>query len=144
VAYRIAYTERNAALTGATALFNQGGNPTVSSINIYSTATSQPASPEAGVPGGSVLLVNIPFPATAFASPVSGVSTANSLPYSGTVLATGTANWFSFVTGASGTPMLSNGTVSLNGGSGDMTFDNINFVINGVVLINSLSISQPM
>jgi hypothetical protein len=145
MAYRISFIERNAALNGAGAQFNQGGNPAVSSINIYSTATSQPATPETGVPGGSVLLVNVPFNATAFNSAVSGVMTANALPFSGTVTTTGTAGWFSFITGASGTPpMLSNGTVSVNGGSGDMTFDNINFVLNGVVVINGLSISQPM
>jgi len=144
VAYRISYLERNAALNGAAALFNQGGNPSVSSINIYSTATTQPASPEAGVPPGSVLLVNIPFNSTAFNSAVSGVITANALPYSGTVSTTGTASWFSFINGASSPAMLSNGTITVNGSGGDMTFNNINFVQNGVVVINNLSISQPM
>ena len=136
MAYRASVLSRNASLVGLTSLFNV--SPT---LNIYSTATSQPATPEAGVPTSSVLLVSISMPSPTFGTPSAAVATANSVPYSGIVSASGAAGWFSFVSSGN---MVGNGTVTLNGASGDMTFDNTSFVVNGVVIVTGLSIAQPM
>ncbi len=144
MAYRISLTERNAAVDGLTALFNKGANPSNSTINIYSTATSQPATPETAVPGGSVLLAQIPFSSTAFAASAGGTGIANALPIQSSVVNSGTAGWFRFFTGAGTPASLGDGTVTLNGGGGDMTFDNITFVSGGTVSISNLSISVPM
>jgi hypothetical protein len=144
MAYRISLTERDAAVNALTGLFNKGANPSNSTINIYSNASSQPATPETAVPGGSVLLAQIPFSSTAFAASNGGTGLANALPLQSSVVNSGVAGWFRFYTGA-GTPApLGDGTVTVNGGGGDMTFDNINFVSGGTVSISALSISVPM
>lgn len=142
--YRIALVQRNSAVTAVTALFNKGANPSNTTIRIYSNATSQPASPEVAPAGGSVILSEIPFAATAFNAVVTGTGTAAGLPLQAPVLNSGTAGWFRFYTGASTPAALGDGTITVNGGGGNMTFDNINFVSGGTVSISGLSITIPM
>ena len=142
--YRISLTERNAGVNGLTSLFNKGANPNNSKINIYSNATSQPATPETAVPGGSVLLASIPFSSTAFQTATTGTGVATGLPLSSTVLNSGTAAWFRFVDGQASPAALGDGSITINGGGGDMTFDNITFVSGGTVQMSDLSITVPM
>lgn len=144
MSYRIALTERNGGVNGITALFNKGGNPSNSTINIYSSATSQPATPETAVPGGSVLLSQVPFSSTAFQTATTGTGIATGLPLTASVVNSGTAGWFRFFTGASTPLALGDGTITLTAASGDMTFNNVTFVSGGTVSISALSISIPM
>jgi hypothetical protein len=142
--YRISLTERGAAVSALTGLFNKGANPGPSTINIYSNATTQPATPETAIPGGSVLLSQIPFSGTAFLAQVNGTATASGLPLQAPVINSGVAEWFLFADGAASPNPLGNGTVSLTGSGGDMTFDNTTFVSGGIVSITNLSITVPM
>jgi hypothetical protein len=136
--FRISLTERNAGVNGLTGLFTSG-----SDINIYSNATSQPATPETAVPGGSVLLAQIPFSSTAFQTATTGTGIATGLPLSSTVLNSGTAAWFRFVNGSDAA--LGDGTITTTAvGTGDMLFDNTTFVSGGVVNMTDLSITIPM
>jgi hypothetical protein len=144
MAYKIALTQRNAAVLAVTNLFDKGARPAVSTLRIYSNATSQPSSPESAVPGGSVLLAQVPLAVDAFADPVTGTGVANSLPLQTPVINSGTAAWFRFYTGEASPAALSDGTVTVTGGGGDMTFDNVTFVSGGTVSIAGLSITIPM
>ena len=144
MAYRISLTERNAGVNGLTALFNKGANPNNAKIRIYSNATSQPATPETAVPGGSVILSDIPFSSTAFSTATTGTGIATGLPLSSTVINSGTAGWFRFFDGAASPAALGDGTVTLTGSGGDMTFDNVTFVSGGVVNITNLTLTIPM
>lgn len=141
--YRISLTERNAAVNGLTGLFNKGGNPSNSTINIYGSS-SQPATPETAVPSSGVLLVKIPFSSSAFANSVGGTGIANALPLQATIINSGTAEWFRFFTGESTPSSLGDGSITISGSGGDMTFNSIDFISGGTVSISNLSISIPM
>src|SRR5688500_2408877 len=135
--YRISLTTRNAATNSIVNLFTSG-----SKIRIYGT-TTQPATPETAVPGGSVLLAEIAFAATPFPTATTGTTTDNSLPLTTTIAASGTAAWFRFINGASAA--LGDVTITtIAVGTGDMLFDNTNFVVGGTVNITDLSITVPM
>ena len=62
-------------------------------VEVYSTATSQPANPDTAIGGGSILLFTCDLSATAYGSATGGVATANTIA-AGTAVATGTASWF--------------------------------------------------
>lgn len=144
MAYRISLTSRNAGVDGLTSLFNKGALPSNAKISIYGT-TTQPATPETAVPGGSVLLADVSFSSSAFLASVGGTGVASGLPMEGTVLNTGTAAWFRFYNGAASPAALGDGNITtVASGTGDMLFDNISFVSGGIVRMTALSISIPM
>ena len=142
--YRIAVIERTAVIDGLTALFNKGANPNNAVIQIYSNATSQPATPETAIPGGSILLATIPFSSTAFAAAVTATGIANGLPISGSVIADGTPAWFRFLDGQASPRALGDGSITLKGSGGDMTFNNLAWVSGGSAVVTNLSITEPM
>jgi hypothetical protein len=142
--YRIALIERDAIVNAFTALFNKGANPSTSFINIYSNATSQPATPETAVPGGSVLLAQIPFSSAAFAASAGSTGVANALSLHAPVINTGTASWFRCFTGASTPAALADGSVTLAAASGDMIFDNVNFISGASVVLSNFAVWEPM
>lgn len=140
--FRIALTERNAAVNATTSLFNKSGNPNPTTLNIYSNATSPPSgSPEATLPSGSVLLSVVPMSSVAFATANGGTGLAYALPLQAFAINSGVAGWFRFLDGQSSPAVLCDGDISQTGGSGVMTFDNINFVSGGIVQIPDLTVS---
>jgi hypothetical protein len=145
VSYHITIAERNAINNTFCGFFNQGGNPDVSKINIYSDATARPASADNAVPNGSVLLAQLSFQATAFPASSSGTVTANGLPFSSSILQTGTASWFRPFTGANSPASLGDGAITQTGTSpsGEMVFDNISFISGGIVNLSTFNITVP-
>lgn len=144
MAFRLSILDRNAGVNGLTSLFNKGSNPSTSSINIYSNATSESAAPESGVPGGSVVLVNIPFSGSAFLPASGGIATASGLPLQSYITNTGTAGWFSLIDGEASPVILGVGTVTVTGASGDLTFNSVGFISGGLASITNLTLSIPM
>lgn len=143
--YRISLTERNAGTDGLTSLFNKGALPSNAKTVIYSNATSQPATPETAVPGGSVILTELSFSSSAFFASVGGTGVASGLPIAGPVLNSGTAAWFRFYNGAASPAALGDGSITtVASGTGDMLFDSITFVSGGIARITSLSLTIPM
>jgi hypothetical protein len=121
------------------------------SVKIYGpssgSATPQPSTPDTAIVSGTngSLLVSIPFAATAFSTSSGG---AGNIGLSGgaisaTVSASGTASW-ARVFKSDGTTAVMDLDITVNGGGGSMTFDNINFVAGGTATINTMSVSQPM
>lgn len=63
-------------------------------IRIYDNGAARPAGPDTAVPGGSVLLAELRFGATAFGAAASGVITANAITPDSSANAGGTASWY--------------------------------------------------
>jgi hypothetical protein len=108
-------------------------------INFYTGA--QPATADAAPTG--TLLATISLAADAFAAASAGVAAAAAIP-NVTALASGTPGWFRLYkaadgAGASSTLKRMDGSVTATGGGGDMTFDNINWVLGGVEAVTAFS-----
>ncbi len=129
---RTSIVARNAALDALGALANNGF------INIYSG--SQPATPE--TPAAGTLLATNGFGATAFAAASGGVLAANSVSNDIAVNASGDAGWFRVVKSDGTTPVF-DGTVTEDGGGGDMILDSIELTQNAIMSISSVTYRLP-
>ena len=99
----------------------------------------KPASPQVAATGVPLATLNFALPAfaafsngSAYAAPI---ASATNIPNSGI------ASYFRVYSGA-GVAIL-DGDISLSGGTGDIRFDNINFIAGGVVALNSLLATMP-
>lgn len=140
MAFRISTGARDAIINAFTALLTQGGNPAVSNIIFYTG--SQPATPATTATG--TILATVNFAATAFAASSGQSASANSTPLTASVATSGTPGWCRFWTGAASPVAVCDCSVTINGGGGDVTFDNITWVSGGTVSISSLAIAEAM
>lgn len=102
----------------------------------------RPANPTiSGGSGGATLLTQLPFSDPAFGNWAGGIS-HGTINGSSDVIASGVASWFR-ITNKDGVGLI-DGDISLRGGTGDLQFDNINFIESGVVTITRLEISVPV
>lgn len=99
---------------------------------------SRPATADTAVTG--TLLATITLTTTAFSDAVGGLITANGVPLTANVVASGTASWFRVYKG-NGVAVL-DGSVSETGGDGDMQIDNLTFVSGGTVSLQAFSLTQ--
>jgi hypothetical protein len=122
------------------------------SVKIYGPASGaalpQPATPDTAIVAGTngALLVSIPFGATAFTTSSGGagqIGLNGGTAISASVTASGTASW-ARIFKTDGTTALFDVDITVNGGGGSMTFDNINFVSGGTATINTMTVSVPM
>lgn len=95
----------NAACNAAAVLCNSGF------LRIYDGTQATNANTAVGA---QVLLAELTFGATAFATAVAGVATANSITADSSANATGTASWFRVVK-TDGTSVVYDGTVGTSG-----------------------------
>lgn len=143
--FRLANSAKDAMINGLGPLCNAG------TVTIWGPASGaalpQPATPDTGIVTGTngSLLVTISFAATAFttASGGSGNIGLNGGAISNTVAASGTASW-ARIYKSGGSVAVFDVDITVNGGGGSMTFDNITFVSGGTATINTMSISVPM
>lgn len=145
MAFRLANIAKDAMVNALGPQMNGG------SVKIYGppsgAALTQPATPETTIVAGTHgnLLVSIPFAATAFttSSGGAGAINLNGGAISATVALTGTASWARVYKSDGATPVF-DVSITVTGGGGDMTFDNINFIQGGTSTINTITISVPM
>lgn len=96
---------------------------------------TRPLSPQNSASG--TLLATLNFSAVAFGDAVDGVATANTITEDTSIDATGVASWFR-IYDKDGNAVM-DGDITVTGGSGDIEFDDINFVEGGTALISSLT-----
>lgn len=127
---------------------NGAGDYIVDLIDTGSTLTNgylqirtgtKPSSPQVAATG--TLLATLNFANPAFASFNNGSAYANPVASDTNTPASGVAGYFR-VYNRNNVAVL-DGNVSLTGDSGDIQFDNVNFVIGGVVAISSLLAIMP-
>lgn len=85
------------------------------------------------------LLATLLFSDPPFGSFNNGVAYANTISISGSILENGVAGWFRIYN--SSDAAILDGTITQVGGGGDMTFDTINFLAGGTVIIGNGTIS---
>lgn len=100
---------------------------------------SKPSSPQVAATG--TLLATNAFSNPAFGNFTNGSSIANVIADDTNVSATGTAGWFR-IYDRDGNAVI-DGDISVTGGGGDITFDNINFIAGGTVTITNLTATMP-
>jgi hypothetical protein len=145
MAFRLSNASKDAMVNGLGPLANSG------SVKIYGPASGaalpQPATPDTAIVSGTngSLLVSIPFATTAFTTSSGGAGSIglNGGAITATVTASGTASW-ARVFKTDGTTALFDVDITVTGGGGSMTFDNINFVLGGNASISTMTISVPM
>lgn len=146
MAFRLSNATKDTMINAMGPLCNGG------SLKIYGPASGaalpQPSTPDTAVVSGTngSLLVSIPFASTAFTTASGGsgnIGLFGGTAISAAVTATGTASW-ARVLKSDGTTAVFDVDITISGGGGSMTFDNINFILGGTATINTISISQPM
>lgn len=100
---------------------------------------TKPSSPQVSATG--TLLATNAFSNPAFGNFTNGSAIANAIADDTNVDATGIAGWFR-IYDRSGNAVI-DGDISATGGSGDITFDNLNFIAGGTVTITSLTATMP-
>lgn len=100
---------------------------------------TKPPSPQAAATG--TLLATNAFSNPAFGNFSSGAAAANTIADDTNIDATGTAGWFR-IYDRDGNAVM-DGDITATGGGGDITFDNINFIARGTIIINSLIATIP-
>lgn len=106
-------------------------------LEIY--ASTQPASADLSTTG--TLLVQITLPADAFSDPSSGVLTKNGTWQDTSANATGVAGWFRLRNGDD--TLRLDGDVTVTGGGGNLTLNQLTTSAGGTVTITSFSITIP-
>lgn len=128
-------TRYNDALrnVGADAIADQFDGGT---IKIYTG--SQPAG--AGDATAETLLCTVDIPTPAFGNAAGGVASKTGT-WVGVAVATGTAGWFRMED--SGNTLVHDGSITATGGGGEIELATTSINTDGVVVINSATITQP-
>lgn len=90
--------------------------------------------------GAQVMLAELRFSATAFASYTNGVATANAIT-SATAAATGTATWFRALA-SNGTTVVYDGNVSTSGA--DLNLNTTSIVSGATVSVSALTLTEAL
>lgn len=127
---------------------NNSGNAIVDLIDVGSINNNgymqirtapRPATPYS--PATGTLLATLPFSNPAFGNFNSGMAIANPIGEDNNLAATGRAAWFR-VYDRDNQPVF-DGSISVSGGDGDITFDIIDFVQGGKVSLSSWAAIMP-
>lgn len=135
MAITLANATRSASADAAVALFDAGDGAGYIEIR----TGSKPANPETSVTG--TLLVTIPLADPAYEAAEDGVAELAEAPRQATAVASGTAEWFRAYDGDDN-PIF-DGTVSGEGGGGDLVLSSTSVTENLQVTISSLDYVQP-
>ena len=100
---------------------------------------TKPTNPQTGATGTLLATMNHSLPA--FGNFNNGTSLANAIVNDINVDETGVASWFR-IYDRNGIAII-DGDITTTGGSGDIKFDNVNFIRGGVVAIVSLVANMP-
>ena len=132
--FKISNAAANAEVDSLCTLLNTGY------LRIYDSTggTGQPATADTAI-GSQVLLAELRFGATAFGAGSSGVATANAITQDSAANATGTATWFRTLK-SDGTSVVGDGSVGTSGA--DCNLNTVSIVLNAVVSVTSMTITQ--
>jgi len=133
---RLASTARTASANAIAALVDAG----TASGTIQVRSGAIPATPNTAATG--LLLGTLTFSDPAFSAAVAGVATANPITGDAVADATGAATWFR-VLDSSGNAVF-DGDITVTGGGGSLTLDNINVIAGGTISINTFTLTQPL
>ena len=128
---KLAVARRNAALDNILAHLNSGY------LRIYSG--TQPTDADTAI-GSQVLLAELTFGATAFASASGGVATANAITQDSSNNATGTATWCRLVK-TDGTTVVMDGSVGTS--SANLILNSVALVSGQPTAVTSLTVTFP-
>ena len=135
MAFKISSDARNAACHAVVGLIDGGSGAGTIEIR----TGSQPSSPEAGATG--TLLATLTFTYPAFGAASGGVATAAAITSDTSVEAQALAGWFR-VKDSNGVAVL-DGSVTVTGGGGDLTFDSVQFIVGGTCAIATATLTMP-
>jgi hypothetical protein len=139
MALTISNALRTTACNAITALVDAGTLNPNGYVNIYTAP--RPTGPEVA-PSPAIRLATVPLSNPAFSTAVNGEAIASGMGLTGIpVEATGTAAWYR-VFDRDNTPLW-DGSITLSGAGGDMQFNDIAFVLNGRVVLNSFKAVMP-
>lgn len=131
MAIKISTGARNAACNAIVDLLDAGAGAATLQIRTGSAPTN-PSDSDSGT-----LLATLTFSDPAFGSSSTGVATADPITSDSSADATGTAAHFR-VKDSDGN-VIFQGTVTVTGGGGDITFNTVSFVAGGTVSMTSLT-----
>lgn len=123
-------TAANAACDAMAALANSG------KLRIYDG--SQPADASVAV-GVQNLLAELTMNATAFASAIAGVATANAITSDSSADATGTATWFRLLQ-SNGSTVICDGSVGTSGA--DLNLNTVSIVTGAAVAVTAFTLTE--
>lgn len=132
----ISTTARNNSGNAIVDLIDQGTTNPSGTLEIRTG--SKPSSPQASATG--TLLTSHTLSNPAFGDFSTGSANASNIS-DATALETGTAGWFR-IYDRDGNAVF-DGSVTISDGGGDITFDIIDFVVGGVIVITSLRATMP-
>jgi hypothetical protein len=135
MATRISNAARSAAADGIVDLLDAGAGPGKIEIR----TGGQPASVGAAATG--TLLGTLTLSDPAFGAAVNGVATAGAITGDTAADNTGVAGWFRSYD--SNNNAVIDGSITVTGGGGDMTLDNINIVAGGAINVTSWTATMP-
>jgi hypothetical protein len=135
MATRISDPARNGAAQGVVTLLDAGA----AAGHVEIRSSTQPAS--VGTAATGTLLGTLTLSKPAFGAPSAGVATAAAITGDSSADATGTAGWFRAYD-SNGAAVI-DGSITANGGGGDMTLDNINIVAGGTINVTSWTVTMP-
>jgi hypothetical protein len=134
----ISLVARNAACQTIVGLVDAGSAMPNGYIEIRSG--TKPSNPQTSPPDG-LLLATLSMSNPAFGAPSNGSAVANPIASDNSIDNTGIATWFRIYNRDNGAVI--DGTITIVGGGGDLTFDSVNFVKNGTVSITNLTAVMP-
>ena len=139
MALTISNALRTAACNAITALVDAGTLNPNGYVNIYTAP--RPSGPTVA-PTPAIRLATVPLSNPAFTQATDGEAVANAMGLTGIpVEGTGAAAWYR-VFDRDNVPLW-DGSITLSGAGGDMQFNDIAFVLNGRVVLNSFKAVMP-
>jgi hypothetical protein len=137
MAVRISTVARNDACNAVVDRIDNGGTNPAGHIEIRTD--TMPGNPQTAATG--TLLATLNFSNPAFQPAVNGVTNVNTIADDNDIDATGVAGWFRFYD-RDGNAIM-DGTITTIGGGGDLEFNNVQFVKEGIAQIHDFSVTMP-
>ena len=132
---RIGTTQRNAACDAIVDSLDAGSGAGYIQVR----TGSQPAT--VGTAATGTLLATLTLSDPAFGSASTGVATANAITGDTSIDASGTPGWFRAFDSSNNAVI--DGSVTITGGGGDMTFDSVTWVAGGAANMTGWTVTMP-
>ena len=137
MAVKISTAARNDSCNAVVDRIDNGSTNSAGHIEIRTAP--RPDTPQTAASG--TLLATLNFSNPAFQAAVNGVTNVNTVADDSDIDATGIAGWFRFYD-RDGNAVI-DGTITTIGGGGDLEFNNVQFVKEGIAQIHDFSVTMP-